>query len=310
MPTKKVTKKTLAVVKKYMNCTSDHSEHSTPSGCENPKIMNFHILSTPHNVGFSGSCNMAIKAMMQFDLRYAMFSGDDIRFLPERIGAAKRIIDLHPDVCLFHFEGFSSFAISRGGIKKIGPFDENFWPAYAEDCDYWFRSILVGCSMFYRGGYSPVHLSSPKPKSAYVDHGDVKNIHTVSSVTMKSDASIDFLVKGTLNATRGRRAYLIRKWGLDVCDYYHHVINQWRNSDEILIAENSSELADHYATVFIYPYNDPIKFGDVRRWLTDDWKIEGAISSRAVNHLYAPSSLVWREEDYLKLDRLHVLYCL
>jgi hypothetical protein len=33
--------------------------------------------------------------------------------------------------------------------------DENFWPAYAEDCDYWFRSNLVGCKVYYRGGYKP-----------------------------------------------------------------------------------------------------------------------------------------------------------
>ena len=66
-------------------------------------------------------------------------------------------MDESPETCMFHFEGYSCFSITRAGIKRIGPFDENFWPAYSEDCDYWFRARVVGCKQ----GRSNPHAFTP-----------------------------------------------------------------------------------------------------------------------------------------------------
>jgi len=295
-----IKKTMLTVLEKYEKCPG---VSEFPQQCGNHNIRELHVLSSPQNIGFAGNCNTGIKAMMEFNLRYAVFSGDDTRFLPLKIERAKTIIHKHPDLCMFHFEAYSSFAITRVGIQKIGPFDENFWPAYAEDCDYWFRALLVGCSMFYRGGYSPDNRTPRSMSNAFVEHGDTQDQHSLSSVTYKSDPELGRLVQGTLHPTRGRFAYLVRKWGLNTCDYYHEVTNKWREEDEIVLAPNSSELAHHNARVS-YPYNDPINFGDTRKWLREDWKKPEAISSRAVNRVHAPGSLVWQEADYMKLDQL------
>ena len=293
----------LTVLDTYKNC-SHTSKLLKQRRCRNPNIKKLHVISSPHNIGFAGNCNMGFKAMLEFDISYALFSGDDTRFLPEKIRAAKSIIEGFPNVCMFHFEAYSSFGITRSGVRRIGPFDENFWPAYAEDCDYWFRAILVGCSMFYRGGYSPEMRSSHSRQNAFVEHGDINDPNLISSVTYKSDPNLGRLVEGTLHPTRGRFAYLSRKWGVNTCVYYHEFINKWRDKDEIIAAPNVSELLAHEAKPVYYPYDDPSNFGDVRRWLRGDWKKPGAISSRAVNCLQAPADLVWQEADYLKLDSI------
>jgi hypothetical protein len=62
-----------------------------------------------------------IKAMVEYDLPFAVFSGDDTRFRPGRIAHAKSLVDASPDVCMFHFEGYSSFGMTRDAIKRMGP---------------------------------------------------------------------------------------------------------------------------------------------------------------------------------------------
>lgn len=289
----------VSVLKSYDNC-SKTALLSRQGTCKNPNIKLLHILSSPGNIGFSGNCNTGLKAMMEFNLNYALFSGDDTRFLPQKIRAARQMIIEQPEICMFHFEAYSSFVITREGMRRIGPFDENFWPAYAEDCDYWFRALLVGCSIFYRGGYSAQTRSPRSMQNALVEHGDIKDLNLLGSVTYKSDPTLRRLVDGTLHPTRGRFSYLIRKWGLDTCGYYHEVINKWRYEDEIVAAPNVSEFAGHGARVY-HPYDDPMNFSDTRRWVREDWNEAGVISSRAVNHLDAPSALVWQEADYVKL---------
>ena len=39
---------------------------------------------------------------------------------------------------------FSCFMIGREALEKVGPFDENFYPAYFEDNDYHYRIRLAG----------------------------------------------------------------------------------------------------------------------------------------------------------------------
>jgi hypothetical protein len=42
--------------------------------------------------------------------------------------------------------GHTLFAITRECIERVGWFDENFYPAYCEDCDYSWRMKLAGVS--------------------------------------------------------------------------------------------------------------------------------------------------------------------
>mmetsp|Transcript_10269 Transcript_10269/g.28672 ORF Transcript_10269/g.28672 Transcript_10269/m.28672 type:complete len:349 (-) Transcript_10269:552-1598(-) len=285
--------KVLSVLRPYGACDD------VSSGCKNVHVKQLHTLAFQHNVGYAGSVNMGIKVMLQYDFNYALFSGDDTRFLPGRLQAAKHIVESFKDVCVFHLEGYSCFALTKQGLKILGPMDENFWPAYSEDCDYWFRAILEGCKMFYRGGYSPERQTPQSLQNAFVAHGD--DMH-VGSVTHKSDHLLGKLVEGTLHATRGRFAYLVRKWGVETCSYYHQVINKFREDDEFIEAPASRELFALGA--YKFPYNDSFRFPATRYWLRDDWQKHNAVSSRAVNSEKAPIDFVWQESDYSKIDAL------
>lgn len=64
-------------------------------------------------------------------------------------------MESNDEVCVFLFEGYAAQVITYEAIKLVGPCNENFWPAHAEDCDIWFRTILVGCMKLCRGGYQP-----------------------------------------------------------------------------------------------------------------------------------------------------------
>jgi hypothetical protein len=177
--------------------------------------------------------------VLEFDLPYALFASDDVRFRPGRLADAKTILDENPDVCIFHFEGYALFGMNRAGMQRVGPMDENFWPAYAEDCDYWFRAQLVGCKMYYRGGYSPEGTNPSL--NAFVDHGDLLHPEGRPSSTHLSFPGLAQQVDGTLDSHRGRFAYLVRKWNFNACDYYHEFINAWREEDVVLEPEMDIE---------------------------------------------------------------------
>jgi len=125
-------KATQSVLIKYQDCNSKSQQGS----CGNPNICNFVLLSR-EVIGFAGSFNVGIKVMLKDNIQYAIFSGDDTRFDPGRLKAAKGIM-MNERACMFHFEGYSSFGITLNAVHLIGPMDENFWPAYCEDCDYWY----------------------------------------------------------------------------------------------------------------------------------------------------------------------------
>ena len=55
-------------------------------------------------------------------------------------------------VCLYLFSHFSSFEITKTTLRRIGATDEQFWPAYSEDVDYYYRSVVEGCHIFRASG--------------------------------------------------------------------------------------------------------------------------------------------------------------
>jgi hypothetical protein len=282
------------VLNRYRGCNDGIQEES----CVNPNILNFNVLSSEDNLGYAGSFNTGIKVMLEHNILYAIFSGDDTRFVLGRLQGAKRILE-NENACMYHFEGYDSFGITLNAVNLLGPMDENFWPAYCDDCDYWYRAQLAGCRLFYRGGYVP-EVSTPESKNnSFMEHGDVKHESGSGSATFKSDPLVKKLVANTLHPSRGRFAYLKRKWGFDTCGLYHKVLNQWRGQDEILNAANYSELVKHGAK-WALSYNDSQT--DIKHWTPEDSRSSGAVSSRAINSQWAPMLFVWQERDYSKLQ--------
>lgn len=85
--------------------------------------------------------------------------------------------------------GYSAVCFSRRILRDIGMFDENFIPAYFEDCDYAYRASLIG----HRFGVC-----------------DQTNVYHVGSGTLEHDPVFrqqhDALFVGN-------REYYLRKWG-------------------------------------------------------------------------------------------------
>jgi len=284
------------VLNKYQGCHHPVREDT----CTNSNIRNLYILASEENVGYAGSYNIGIKLMIQLKIQFAFFSGDDTRFVPGRLIDAKHIME-HGKACMYHFEGYNSFGVTMEAVNLLGPMDENFWPAYCEDCDYWFRAQLAGCRLFYRGGYTHEVPTSENKRNAFMEHGDVKSASTSGSSTFKSDPSIEAFVR---NGISGRFAYLERKWGFNTCNLYHEVLNKWRDADVILDAFNFTELLERGAK-WALPYNDSKT--DIRHWFPHDLQLFDLVSSRTINSQWAPTHFVWQGRDYAKLSSAKVM---
>jgi len=88
--------------------------------------------------------------------------------------------------------GLSCSAINLQALERVGCFDENFFPAYYEDCDYTRRAELLGLK-----------------KAVCTD----TQIHHSGSASIFADAALtkQFEVTFATNQT-----YYIRKWGGDL----------------------------------------------------------------------------------------------
>jgi len=53
---------------------------------------------------------------------------------------------------------YSAFILTQSGLDRVGYFDENYFPAYSEDCDHVRRLILTGAAVWYTINYFvPIH---------------------------------------------------------------------------------------------------------------------------------------------------------
>lgn len=84
-------------------------------------------------------------------------------------------------VGIWHIHYWSLFAISRQTVERVGWFDDEIWPCYYEDNDYYRRCELAGVPMRQVPEATAVHLSEMTRKSGFVG--------------------------------RDNRPYYIRKWG-------------------------------------------------------------------------------------------------
>jgi GT2 family glycosyltransferase len=88
-----------------------------------------------------------------------------------------------------HWQGAACMAIGRKAIETVGYFDQNFWPAYFEDADYFRRLELSGVPNLW-------------DERILLEHN--------RSQTVRSD----FLLKRLHDErTRRNEQYYIRKWG-------------------------------------------------------------------------------------------------
>jgi hypothetical protein len=122
-----------------------------------------------------------------------LLMNEDTWFLPgylEKICKCARQYEQEPIIYLNNSNAYYCFAWTSRGKRDFGDFDENFWPAYYEDCDYRVRLRLKG----YNGFVYALQGDEPLP------HGKQRTGGVNYSALLQGC--------GLLN-----REYWLRKWG-------------------------------------------------------------------------------------------------
>jgi|WetSurMetagenome_2_1015567.scaffolds.fasta_scaffold528768_1 GT2 family glycosyltransferase len=100
------------------------------------------IVITHPNAGVAQSWNEVIKL---FPAPYWVLVNDDIQFMPGDLAEMERIAVEGGAMCsaVMSNHGASFFTVTQRGLIKVGLFDENFYPAYCEDLDWFHRAKLL-----------------------------------------------------------------------------------------------------------------------------------------------------------------------
>jgi GT2 family glycosyltransferase len=107
---------------------------------ENLKNTKCQVLNMPANMGVAGSWNLGIKCFPHAP--YWLISSNDNHWMP---GGLKKMSELSaPDKLVMSNQAWNGFSLGGDIVKKIGLFDENFYPAYSEDSDYMLRIQYAG----------------------------------------------------------------------------------------------------------------------------------------------------------------------
>lgn len=97
-------------------------------------VNKFEIAFCPQNLGFGPSVNYHIKAYPSKD--YWVFVQDDVIMGKDDLSQIQNLIKSHDGVFCDKNAEYIFFALNRNMIKKVGFFDENFYPSNYEDNDY------------------------------------------------------------------------------------------------------------------------------------------------------------------------------
>ena len=140
----------------------------------------FLIDNSVNNRGVAASWNAIMREGFGRGYDWVFLASNDCFVAPGTLQKAIDVLDTG-DVGIWHVFAGNFFAISRKTVERIGWFDENFWPAYCEDCDYSRRCDLAG-------------VTRRNVPGAVVEH--------LGSMTLKSGAKLPDV-----------RPYYIEKWG-------------------------------------------------------------------------------------------------
>lgn len=96
------------------------------------------------NMGVAGSWNIGASRVIADQLDWLIVASTSFRFgEPGGLDFIAGLEGCVNDGAQATF-GWHFIAIARETLLKVGPFDEQFWPAYCEDTDYLYRMGLLG----------------------------------------------------------------------------------------------------------------------------------------------------------------------
>jgi GT2 family glycosyltransferase len=98
-------------------------------------------LPMPANLGVAGSWNLGIKSFPYADRWF--IASNDVQFEP---GALERLSEARRDEITLSgdFPFWQAFCVGYEAVRRLGLFDEAFFPAYFEDNDYRRRADHAG----------------------------------------------------------------------------------------------------------------------------------------------------------------------
>lgn len=137
---------------------------------------NFVLYKPEKNLGVSGSWNMIMDYADKVNGTHVLMLNDDI-YLGKSEEEINTIIRLWKPEFICTELNWCSFILSVDTFKKIGKFDENFFPAYFEDNDYFRRMQLLGTPIIVNPMLNPIvyRNSMTIQKTPELNNGFEKN---------------------------------------------------------------------------------------------------------------------------------------
>jgi GT2 family glycosyltransferase len=124
------------------------------------RFKDWKVSSATNNFGVANAWNFFVKEAEKDGYDAVILANDDIFLYPEVL---QNFVDTMKSSEFTSFAGsnmFSFFGIHVSLFNKVGDFDENFWPAYYEDNDYFYRMKLLGIESTHVTGASYFHAGS------------------------------------------------------------------------------------------------------------------------------------------------------
>jgi GT2 family glycosyltransferase len=110
------------------------------------KHPNVEVIESEKNIGVAASWNLLCDKIFK-ENDYAIILNDDI-YLGRKDWEIDDLLKNYKRAFYCCTQDFASFIIPKGTYKRIGQFDDVFYPAYYEDNDYEYRLKLWGLQPF------------------------------------------------------------------------------------------------------------------------------------------------------------------
>lgn len=118
-------------------------------------FSNIFLIHCPNNLGVAGSWNKLCYLAITYDYTHILLLNDDILFDKSVLDIEKFILENKEYGFYCNTGTWCSFILSLETWKKVGTFDENFYPAYFEDNDYDYRMKRAGIKVLYTNFLKP-----------------------------------------------------------------------------------------------------------------------------------------------------------
>ena len=195
----------------------------------NKFIKNIHITHLPSNLGVPAAWNLIIKSFLMEP--YWIISNHDVAFSPglleefSNMAQDKQISMIHPRAGVFGVGTYDLFAITEIGVKTIGLFDENLYPAYGEDTDYIMRVLNLNPKVCRGLTYTYLHGK---------EIADCVNYENNGRQTSKEEPQMQEKLN---NVNYKNYKYLDEKWG-----------EHWRGLTPYKFPFNNKEYSNSYTS--------------------------------------------------------------